>query len=488
MLLDKLFKDAPNIRIDNLMIDSRVHQKRSIYFCIKGIMNDGHAFVEQAISNGAIAIVYSDEVKNPADNIIYIKVTDVRTVLRKVLVEFYHNPSAKLSMIGVTGTNGKTSVTNIITDILGKEESVGYIGTLGIQYDDIKIEPLLTTPNIVDLFQTLDDMVKSNIKVCAMEVSSIGLQQGRVDNIEFDYAIFTNLSHDHLDYHGTVEAYFGAKKMMFDDLDADAVAIVNIDDDHCIDIINDTNASVITYGINNAADYMAKDIELYKNKTILTLCFDNSDYRVETNLVALFNVYNLLAAVATLVSYGVEIENIIEKLNNIHQIEGRMETINTGQNYNVIVDFAHTPDGIEKVMKYAKSITPKQSRIIAVFGSAGKRDTRKRVVFGELADKYCDMIILTEDDPRDESIVDIANEIAQGIIKTNYIIIESRYDAIRQAVELVNENDTILILGKGDEQFMYREYGTEAYMGDDNVAREVIEKYGAYEEEYEYEL
>lgn len=271
-----------------------------------------------------------------------------------------------------------------------------------------------------------------------------------------------------------MENYFQSKKLFFDNMKPSGIVITNVDDPYGLDIVSNTLSKVCTYGINNKADYQATNIQILKDKTIFTLrCFDE-EYKVETNLVAMFNIYNLLAAIAALHTQGVDIVELLPKLTKIKQIEGRMERIDVGQNFNVIVDFAHTPDGITKVCEYATKITPKGNRIISVFGSAGKRDVKKRKIFGEIADKYCDMIILTEDDPRNESIHDIACEIASGISKTNYIIIEDRYYAISQAIELAEENDTILLLGKGDEQFIYREFGSEYYMGDDRIAREVI--------------
>ncbi|MBR2794869.1 MAG: UDP-N-acetylmuramoyl-L-alanyl-D-glutamate--2,6-diaminopimelate ligase, partial [Solobacterium sp.] len=217
--------------------------------------------------------------------------------------------------------------------------------------------------------------------------------------------------------------------------------------------------------------------QLKKDRTIFTLRCNDMEFELETNLVAKFNLYNLLAAIAALNQKGISITQMLPKLKNIRQVEGRVQRIDQGQPFNVIVDFAHTPDGIEKLCQYASAITPKGNRIIAITGSAGKRDTAKRPIFGEILDHYADMIILTEDDPRDEKPEDIAREIAAGIHSTEYIMIEDRYDAIRQAVEIASAGDTIVIMGKGDERFIYREYGREPYEGDDAIAREVIQKY-----------
>lgn len=477
MKLSALFENVPDIEIKSLMADSRTKRPDSIFFCVKGIMSDGHNFVDQAIANGAKAIVYSEPLDHMRDDIVYIKVKDVTAAFNAVADAFYGYPSHDLLMFGVTGTNGKSSISCIIRDIMNEIEPTGYIGTISIEYGNVKLPPLLTTPNIDDLHGILRDMVDAGMKSCALEASSIGIEQGRVDAIDFDVAVFTNLTHDHLDYHGTMEKYFLAKKKLFDHLKPDAIAITNVDDPYGMRIVKDCPARVITYGVNHKADYQVTKYQLLADKTRITLKIGDMEYEIETNLVAKFNVYNLVAAIAACHSKGISIEMMLPQIRHLKQIEGRMERIDEGQPFNIIVDFAHTPDGIEQVCQFASAITPKGKRIIAITGSAGKRDTEKRPQFGEILDRYTDMIILTEDDPRDEDPIEIAHEIAAGIKKTNYIIIEDRYDAIRQAVELADPNDTIIILGKGDEKFIYREFGREPYEGDDAIAREVLNKY-----------
>jgi UDP-N-acetylmuramoyl-L-alanyl-D-glutamate--2,6-diaminopimelate ligase len=260
-------------------------------------------------------------------------------------------------------------------------------------------------------------------------------------------------------------------------LKEEAVAITNADDPYGKKIVEDCRCKVVTYGIEKPADYQIVRYQLKKDRTVFTLRCNGMEYELETNLVAKFNLYNLLAAIAALNQKGISITQMLPKLKNIRQVEGRVQRIDEGQPFNVIVDFAHTPDGIEKLCQYASAITPKGNRIIAITGSAGKRDTAKRPIFGEILDHYADMIILTEDDPRDEKPSEIAAEIAKGIHSTEYIMIEDRYDAIRQAVEIAATGDTIIIMGKGDERFIYREFGREPYEGDDAIAREVIQKY-----------
>ena len=475
MLLSEIFKGAPAIDIKTLAIDSRKDMTDGIFFCIKGFRTDGHRFIKDAIHNGAKAIVYHDEI-DTSEKAVYIKVDDVIKVMNQVIKKFYNDPSEKMEMYAVTGTNGKTTIATLIKELIDIDEPCGYIGTLGMDYAGVKIDADLTTPTAIELGSHLEDMVQKGVKACAVEVSSIGLEQHRTDAIDFDVAIFTNFTHDHLDYHGTMENYFKAKKKLFDDLGYDTIAITNVDDEVGLDIVQDTKAKVITYGIENDADYMAKDIKLDAGYTQFVLVHADHSYMISTNLVATFNIYNLLAVLAALDQMGHDLEHFIGKLKTLKPVAGRMHKIDEGQDFTVIVDFAHTPDGLQKVFEYAQKITPSSKNIVAVFGSAGGRDRSKRKTFGELADYYCDKIVLTEDDPRDEDPYMIAKEIAEGIKRHEYIIVESREEAIHIALDMLNSKDTLLILGKGDEDFIYRDFGKEPYAGDDNIAIRYIRK------------
>jgi len=478
MNLNQLFTDAPTLKIDSLMVDSREKSKRALFFCLKGMVHDGHLFTQEAIEHGAVAIVHSDDLSFYKQGITYIRVDNVLSTLNIIASRFYENPSNELKVFGVTGTNGKSTIATLIKHFYQDVANCGYIGTIAIEYNDVKEIPLLTTPDIVPLHHILRKMVDSNVKAVALEVSSHGLEQNRVDSIDFDVAVFTNLTHDHLDFHGYMENYFQAKKKLFTMLKPTGIAVVNVDDSYGERIINDYKGNLVTYGINKRADFMASDIQLFADKTIFKLYIRSMAdfFVVETNLVALFNVYNLLAVIAAVMTNGGSIEKIIEQAKQIPQVDGRMEVIKRGQGFNCIVDYAHTPDGFIKLFTYAQSITQSNHRIIVVFGSAGQRDSKKRPILGEIADKYCDMIIITEEDPRNEKVSDICASISSGIQSTNYIIIENRYDAIRQACEIACTKDTVLILGKGDENYMYREFGREVWPGDQVVTTEIIDE------------
>jgi len=487
MKLSGIFTNAPKVNIDELMTDSRCQATNGLFFCIKGMVNDGHNFISQAKDNGAIAIVHSDNIEHYDDELIYIQVENVLSTLNIAASLFYANCTEKMTIFGVTGTNGKTVITSLIKNVLNESVPCGYIGTTGISYGNVAKEAFLTTPNIVPLHQTMYDMYKAKMKAVALEISSIGLELQRCDSIDFDYAVFSNFSNDHLDFHGTTENYFKSKQLLFNMLKKGATAIINADNDYSEEIVDKCEANIVTYGIKKRADYRAKSIIVNSTGTSFLLVHRNKEYPIETNLVAHFNVYNLLATIATLHSYGLDLMVIIDRLHDLPQEHGRMETIDEGQNFKLIVDVAHTAESFEKIYEYALEITPTEKRLIAVFGSPGKRDIKKRRLYGEISDKYCDLIILTEEDPRDENPKSIADEISEGIANTPCVFIESRYDAIRQGIEVANEGDTVLILGKGDENYMQYESGKEMWEGDHIVAREVIRKFyyeqGEYDEE-----
>lgn len=477
MKLSEIFDHAPDIEIEGLCIDSRVAKKNDMYFCMEGMVHDGHEFIDEVIAKGVKCIVHSKEIQNMQKGVAYIQVENVNRTLNRVASLFYGHPSRQMKVFGVTGTNGKSTITSIIKDVYSHFEPCGYIGTISISYGDVSYPPSLTTPDAILIHKTMKDMVDYGMKAVALEVSSHGLELGRVQSVDFDVAIFSNLTYDHLDFHGTIENYFEAKKKLFTNLKSSGVAVLNRDDAYYDQLKEACQARTVSYGVERVADYQAIDVEITHSGSSFTLLHDKKQYKITTNLVALYNIYNLLAAIAAMKESGIAIEDMQPYFSSIQQIEGRMERIDEGQLFNVIVDFAHTPDGMEKVFEYAKDITEEGHSIIAVFGSAGKRDTKKRKVFGEIASKYCDSIILTEDDPRDEDPRAIANEIKSGIQNTNNIFIEDRYAAIRQAIESANMKDTVLILGKGDEVFMYREFGREPWLGDHNVARHCIRKY-----------
>ena len=476
MLLSEIFQAAPDVEIKGLCLDSRNVKKGDVFFCIEGQEADGHDFVDSAIKNGAVAIVHRKELSKKESEITYIKVQDVSKSLNIACDLFFGQPSKKMTMFGITGTNGKTSTANIIKDVISKDKPCGYIGTIAISYGDVVKAPDLTTPDPIILHSNLKEMVDHGMKAVALEVSSHGLALGRVETIDFDYAIFTNLTYDHLDFHKTMENYFEAKKRLFKELKPEGVAILNRDDVSFDELLECCRGKRVSYGIDNEADYRAVDIKMNPKGTEFTLIHEGEKYEVVTNLVAKYNVYNLMGAIAALNQSGMPLEDIVKQVASISQIDGRMEKIDEGQDFNVIVDYAHTPDGFEKIFEYGKAITPKDKRMVVVFGCAGKRDKAKRSVLGSIAGKYCDKVIVTEEDPRNEKVEDIAREICSGIKNTENIYIPNRYQAIEEAIRGAKSGDCVLILGKGDEPYMYREKGREPWVGDHVAAKEAVHK------------
>lgn len=431
MLLNKIFKEAPSIEVNGLAIDSRKVEKGYIFFAIDGLSDDGHRYIDTAIEKGAKVIVHSKEVENKLKKIVYIQAENVVNVLNYVVKMFYEDPSKEMFVYALTGTNGKTTTAKLIKDIGKHFEKSGYIGTLGFEYNDVMISGQLTTPDAITLNYYINEMKKEKVSALALEVSSHGIALGRVDSIHKDLAIFTNLTHDHLDFHVSFENYLETKQKLF--VNHKGKSLLNIDDPYFKEF-EKVSVDVITYGKKEEADYCIRDIEVSSQHTKYNLVYRNEIYLITTNLLGEYNIYNLTAAIAALHIRGFEISEIIKKINEVKNISGRLTKIESNSNINAFVDYAHTPDGLEKVFEYAREITPSGNRVIAVFGSAGRRDVLKREIFGQIADQYCDQVILTEDDPRDENIREIALEIKKGIKTVPSLIVEDRYEAIRIAV------------------------------------------------------
>ena len=476
-----------------LQIDSRKVEKGDIFFCLIGSAMDGHDFAESAASNGASIIVYQKDIPfNQDGGTIYIKVPDTLAALNEAANSFYGFPSNKLTMFGVTGTNGKSSISYMISEIYSKLKApCGYMGTIGGKLGSSQAEDEsnhysvnLTTPAVIDLHAILADMIKDGAKAASIEVSSHGLVQGRVDAVDFDYAIYTNLTREHLDYFHDMETYFEAKALFFKMLKPQAVAVINIDDPYGSRIAEVSTGKVITYGIqkdgedvskSSAPDYVATNINYSFEGMDFDILHNGNVYHVETDMHVTYNLYNLLAVAATLHQAGLKMEDIISEFKHVPTIPGRMTNIDEGQDFKVIVDYAHTDDSYEQLLRYVKEDMPGVNRIITVNGAPGKRDKENRKSYAKWIGQFGDYAILTEEDPRDEKPEDIAKEIASYLPGGfQYEIIPDRYEAIEFAIKSAKENDVILILGKGAENYQDRENGKEFWMGDDVAAQEIL--------------
>lgn len=473
----KLLKDLTtidsNLEVSSLSTDSRLCKKGSMFFCIEGVSVDRHDFIEKAIQNGATVIVHSKDIKKQP-GIEYIKVENVYQALEDVVDKFYQKPSYNLAVFGVTGTNGKSTMTSTLRHVLNRlGKNTGYVGTISIEYNDCVLEPTLTTPDIIEMNSILKDMVDTHVEAVSLEVSSQGLDLRRVDTLDFDVVAFTNLSLDHLDYHKTMENYYLAKKRLFQNLKKDGSMIINIDDEYGQRLYDEINhPHKYSLSQTKPADYFIKDVKLDTDKSSYTLVVDEKEYFVETNMLAMFNVYNSAQVMAMLHLANYEMEKIIEAFKDLPDVKGRVNFIEEGQNFNAVVDYSHTPDGFEKIYTYLKEIT--QGRLICVYGNAGGRDHSKRAIMGEISAKYCDLLIITEQDRRHEDVKEIKKEMLQNVTDTPYVFIEKRYGAIEYALTHALENDTIVVLGKGDERFQHGPNGLEEWPGDDVVVRNIL--------------
>ncbi len=475
MKLNQLFDTNLDIEISTLATDSRAVKPNSIFFCIDGFSVDRHDFVDAAIEKGAVAIVHKRELAHK-EGIFYVQVDDVNQELERVVALFYGEPSKKLEVYGVTGTNGKSTISSTLRHVLNRlKVNTGYVGTISIEYNEVILEPSLTTPDIIEMNDILKNMVDQEVEAVSLEISSQGLDMNRVDTLAIDVAGFTNLSLEHLDYHKTMENYFLAKKHLFDLLSDNSKMVINIDDAYGQRLYNlMTHPHKYSIAIDKEADYRAQDIVLGAKETRYNLMYQGQIYPVSTNMVAKFNVYNSLQVIAMLHVQGYDLKTIINNMKDLPLVKGRTNFIDASQDFNAVVDYSHTPDGFEKIYTYLKGIT--QGRLICVYGNAGGRDHSKRPIMGEISDQFCDLIVITEQDRRNENIYEIKEEMVQNIKNTPYVFYEKRYDAIEYALKEAQKGDTVVVLGKGDERFQHGPQGLEAWPGDDKVVLEILKK------------
>lgn len=478
MRIDEVFDVNSDLEIRSIMFDSRKRCEDSIFFAMKGKINDGHRFIETAIENGAVCIVYSDPIERKHDDVLYIQADDPTKAYVTFCNAYYGHPMDKLNVIGITGTNGKTTIAWIIRSILSHFDKCGYIGTMGYSTDGtIKDSKMfLTTPKSDELFRIGREMLDEGCKALVLEASSEGLVTHRLDQVCFSTAVFNNLSGEHFDVHGTMEEYFKAKCILFEMLKEDGKAIINIDDDYGKRLMDLCDAQKITYGIDEKADYQAANIKLYSDHSSFDLLYKGKVYPITTNMPARFNIYNLLAVIAVLNENGYPIEDFLPYLENVELTPGRCQLIDEGQDFSVVVDFAFTPNSFDKVFDFADSITKKGSKIIVVFGAAGDRDHKRRPGTVKVADERADAVILSYDDPSTEDMLGILKEMETYFKRLKPEIILDRIEAINKAVEMAESGDTILLLGKGSDHFFLCKEGRVPYISDETVARNAILK------------
>lgn len=442
-------KGDSNITIKGISLDSRKIEKDFLFIAIEGTSSDGHNYINNAIENGATAIVHSNEVEF-IKNVTYIKTSNNIENASLLSSNFYNNPSKKLKIIGVTGTNGKTTIATTLYNLFTKLGfRTGLISTVVNKIGDKDIPTKLTTPDAIELNKLFAEMVSEKCEYCFMEVSSHAVVQGRVSNIDFDGGIFTNLSHDHLDYHKTFKSYINAKKLFFDKLKKDAFVLTNIDDKNGRFVVQNTNHSH-TYALKTLADFKAKIIERHFDATLVK--FDN--HEIWLQFVGSFNVYNLLAVYGTanLLLPNNEAE-ILQAISTLKPVAGRFDVVK-GNGIFAIVDYAHTPDALENTLKELKDIKRENQKLTTVVGAGGDRDNSKRPIMAKVASQYSDFLILTSDNPRTENPEKILDDMEKGLDENaEYLRIADRRQAIKTAVKLSKNDDIIFIAGKGHETY-----------------------------------
>jgi UDP-N-acetylmuramoyl-L-alanyl-D-glutamate--2,6-diaminopimelate ligase len=464
--------------VEGVAYDSRRVQRNCLFVALRGGKFDGHKFIGQAIEKGASVIVAEREEKNPRFTCLVVE--DTRSALADLAAVFYGNPASRLKLAGVTGTNGKTTTTFLIKHICEKAGlRCGLIGTVRYEIGDRILPATRTTPESLDVQELLAQIVDAGCRAAAMEVSSHALAQERVRGIEWDAAVFTNLTQDHLDFHGTMENYFQSKAKLFTQLAQQKkkrkpVAVVNVDDRYGEKLLGqiDKRISVVTFGMGVQADFRASNYRMEFGGTSYQLDARGKSYLVRLPLIGRFNVTNSLGALAAANALGINLREAVLSLGKSPQVPGRLEIVPAKRQFQVFVDYAHTPDALLNVVKTLRELEPRH--LIVVFGCGGDRDREKRPLMGEIADRHADYAIITSDNPRKEDPNAIIAEVEKGFRSGHYQKIVDRTEAIARAIQLAQARDIVLIAGKGHES--YQEFADHTVPFDDiQVARRAIE-------------
>lgn len=454
-----------SIAIAKVCFDSREVEEESVFVAVAGTNVDGHQFIEKTIQQGAVAIICEELPEKLHEGITYVKVKSSAAALGIIAANFYDNPSNELTLVGVTGTNGKTTTATLLHQLfiqLGYK--AGLLSTVVNKIGKVEIPSTHTTPNAVELNKLLREMVNEGCSYCFMEVSSHAIHQHRVTGVEFAGGVFTNISHDHLDYHKTFDEYIKAKKMFFDMLPESAFALVNKDDKNGLVMVQNTKAKKYTFALKSMADFNARVLENGFSGMLLQI--DNNE--VWTKLIGGFNVYNLLCIYGVAVLLHQEKLNVLTTISQLESVAGRFQYIKSPTNISGIVDYAHTPDALQNVLRTISEIRTNNETVITVVGCGGDRDKTKRPLMAQIACEYSNKVILTSDNPRTEKPEQIINDMKAGVEPQHYkkvLSITNREEAIKTACMLAESNDIILVAGKGHEK--YQEINGEKFPFDD---------------------
>ncbi len=447
----EILQGNPDITINKMEYDSRKMTAGDAFVCITGFQTDGHTFAEKAVENGAVAIICEHKPEGLNKKTTVVQVRNTREALAVLAQNYYDNPSKKMHMLGVTGTNGKTTTTYLIKSVLdhiGKK--VGVVGTIENRIGDRVLHTERTTPESKELQKLLDTMVQENVSHVVMEVSSHSLDLHRVDGIAYEIGIFTNLTQDHLDYHKTMENYKKAKAKLFERAQK---SVINLDDAAGAFMKEKAQGKVLTFAVDREADLRAVRIEITAEGTAFSLAWEGREYAVHLSTPGRFSVYNALGAIGACLLLEIPMADIIAGLQENHGVAGRFQAVRSKKGYQAVVDYAHTPDGLDNILKTAREFA--KERIITIFGCGGDRDKTKRPIMGEIAGRGSDYCIITSDNPRTEDPLTILDEVEAGVLKTPcpYEKIADRREAILAAVKMARTGDVIIIAGKGHETY-----------------------------------
>lgn len=475
MKLSELLKNADvknsfaDCEIVDVTQDSRLVREGFLFVCIKGNTFDGHSVAKEMLENGARAVVCEKDLG--LEN--QIIVSNTREAYSVICANFFSHPAKKLKLIGLTGTNGKTTTTFLIKQILeGAGKKVGLIGTVQNMVCDEVYPAKYTTPDAYELQHLFSLMVKADCEYCVMEVSSQALAQGRVNGLNFEIGAFTNLTQDHLDYHKTWENYFNSKRILFEN---SSIAVTNADDENGLKIVSGLNCKVVSYAVNtNNADYVAKNVKFKSNGVEYDLVSELIG-RVSCPIPGRFSVYNSLCAAAIALTLGISFEEVLTAISKSNGVKGRIEVVPTDTDYTVIIDYAHSPDGLENIISSLREIAKK--RIVTVFGCGGDRDRTKRPIMGKIAAELSDFCVVTSDNPRSENPSKIIEDILEGMkgVSTPYVVVENRREAIKWALENAKKDDIILLAGKGHETYQILPTGT-IHFDEREVVADILKK------------
>lgn len=459
--------------ITGVNIDSRRIETGHLFMAMRGTQADGHAYIPSAITKGATAVLCEELPKEINPNVTYIVVADSEDAVGKMATTFYGNPTSRLKLVGVTGTNGKTTIATLLYNMFRKfGYKVGLVSTVCNYIDDQPMPTEHTTPDPITLNQLLGSMADAGCEYAFMEVSSHSIAQKRISGLRYVGGIFTNLTRDHLDYHKTVENYLKAKKKFFDDMPKDAFSLTNLDDKNGKVMVQNTKSHIYTYSLTNMSDFKGKVLESHFEGMLLNI----NNHEVAVPFVGRFNASNLLAVYGTAVLLGKEEEEVLKVLSTLHPVSGRFEAIRSASGYTAIVDYAHTPDALTNVLKAIHGVLEGRGKVITVFGAGGNRDKGKRPLMAKEAAKASDQIIVTSDNPRFEEPQDIINDILAGLTPAEMkktLSIADRREAIRTACTIARLGDVILVAGKGHEDYQEIK-GVKHHFDDHEVVREAM--------------